>query len=215
MNVSHPIGPVLASNEEFRDWLQKFRATRDLDCDLLPWVAQLTPPDLERLRNDLTTILSEADDHQEETDWNELGDILSEFADLAGWIGPLVHDPMPGPESDSFTIDTLPQQLRLIERSPAGVQRAVQELTAGFLTSTPTNSGLLAGYRVKKLAERDLYQIELPDAYRLRYIVDEEERIVYVVYLGPHPTGAVDGRERTVRAMINRRRNEKTSAASE
>ena len=52
-----------------------------------------------------------------------------------------------------------------------------------------------------------VWQVDLPDGYRLRYFVEEERRTVHVVYLGPHPDGDQDGRERTARAGARRRQS--------
>jgi mRNA-degrading endonuclease RelE of RelBE toxin-antitoxin system len=54
----------------------------------------------------------------------------------------------------------------------------------------PTASQLLPRGRLKKMKNRDLWQLHLPDGYRLRYVVDKPARTVTIVYLGPHPDRA-------------------------
>jgi hypothetical protein len=88
------------------------------------------------------------------------------------------------------------------------VRQTAQELLDGFLRLHPTAHHRLPRGRLKKLSERGVWQVELPGGYRLRYHVAEPERTVYVVYLGPHPDGAADGREEDVRARVQRARHE-------
>ena len=100
-------------------------------------------------------------------------------------------------------------ELRAIERAAPGVQKAVRELMDGFLATCPNHTARIGGYRVKKLPDRGVRQIDLPDDYRLRYCVDETERVVYIVYLGPHLNVRREGREHGLLARLNQRR-EKT-----
>lgn len=86
------------------------------------------------------------------------------------------------------------------------MQHAVSELLQRFLPYSPTDVERLERGRLKKLGNRAVWQIQLPDGYRLRYFIAEPERIVHVVYLGPHPDGDADGREQIVRAAVRRSR---------
>ena len=83
----------------------------------------------------------------------------------------------------------------------------MRDLLCRFLPAHPTCAARLERGRLKKLANRDIWQIDLPDGYRLRFFVAEPERTVHVVYLGPHPDGPVDGREQAIRALVRRRRH--------
>jgi mRNA-degrading endonuclease RelE of RelBE toxin-antitoxin system len=78
---------------------------------------------------------------------------------------------------------------------------------AHFLPHHPTSAARLSRGHLKKLGNRDIWQVDLPDGYRLRYFVAEPERTVYVVYLGPHPDGYADGREQAIIAGVQRRRH--------
>ena len=58
------------------------------------------------------------------------------------------------------------------------------------------------------MKNRDLWQLHLPDGYRLRYVVDKPASTVYVVYLGPHPDCDTRGREDAARLKRQRLRDE-------
>jgi mRNA-degrading endonuclease RelE of RelBE toxin-antitoxin system len=110
-------------------------------------------------------------------------------------------------EQSLYEVSIRPRELRALERAAPGVQRAARDLLAGFLAQHPTDTLRLQRGRLKKMGDRGIWQIELPDGYRLRYFVEEERRTVHVVYLGQHPDGGEDGRERTARAGARRRQS--------
>ena len=191
----------------FRNGLNRFLLDQEGGTEVLPWASRLTPQEHLWFCNDLESLLAEPEETGEPLDMREIGEILREYAEIAGWEGPLwCEAAVSEREAPLFTLDVRPQELRAIRRAALGVRKAVAELLNGFLVTTPTDASQLGGYKIKKLSDRDIRQIDLPDDYRLRYFVDEKERIVYIVYLGPHPTGTEDGRERSVRAIVNRRR---------
>ena len=173
---------------------------------LLPWADRLAPPDRQRLRSDLELVLDEPEHTGEPLDWPEVWEILREYAALAEWDGPLAEVIGEAVESP-YHVAVRPRELRVLERAAPGVQRAARDLLAGFLARHPTDYLRLERGRVKKMGNRGVRQIELPDGYRLRYFVEEERRTVHVVYLGPHPDGDEDGRERTARAGARRRQS--------
>jgi mRNA-degrading endonuclease RelE of RelBE toxin-antitoxin system len=77
-----------------------------------------------------------------------------------------------------------------------------------FLPFYPTASQLLPRGRLKKMKIRDLWQLHLPDGYRLRYVVDKPARTVTILYLGPHPDRDTHGREDAARLKRRRLRSE-------
>ncbi|HZO88318.1 MAG TPA: hypothetical protein VFB38_08255 [Chthonomonadaceae bacterium] len=188
----------------FRNWLNGFLLESDMEPDLFPWARQLSPEEHNWLCSDLAQLLAEPEETGEPLDVRELEEVLTEYAERAGWPGPLLDAALPT-EAAAFRVEVRPQDLRTVRRAAQGVQKAVQELLTGFLAMTPHDPARLGTYKIKKLPDRSLYQIDLPDDYRLRYCVDRQEQVVYVVYLGPHPQGQADGRERSVRAMLQQR----------
>jgi hypothetical protein len=73
----------------------------------------------------------------------------------------------------------------------------------------PTAGHMLPRGRLEKLKNRDAWQIELPDGYRLRYFIDKLEQTVHIIYLGPPPDCDTSGREQAVRSKMQRGRNGK------
>jgi hypothetical protein len=174
---------------------------------VLPWAERLSPADRERLRGDLAVVLEEPGLTGEPVDWREIGDILQEGAEIAGWDDVLVRVDACSP-AGAFAVDLPPRDVQALAGASPAVQRAMQLLLAEFLPFFPTASALLPRGRLKKLKNRDLWQIQLPDGYRLRYTVDKAARAVYVVYLGPHPDRDTRGREDAARAKAQRFRQE-------
>lgn len=188
--------------------LQRFARGEMGSDDLIPWAAIYLPPrEQSWLRNDLALVLAEPESTGEPLDWHEIGEILREYAILAGWEGPLVNPPPPEAAEYVYRVALRPDDLRTLEDASAAVQQAVRELLSCFLPAHPTSAARLPRGHLKKLANRAIWQIDLPDGYRLRYFVAEPERTVHVVYLGPHPDGSRDGREQTIRAQVQRRRH--------
>jgi len=206
--MSAALPPPLTPDPSLVARLEDFVRTVDEPTGVLPWVERLSDQDHHRLRDDLGLVLSEPQRTGEPVDWREVHDILAEYAGLAGWDAAPAPTPVSAPGETPYRIDVRPQELRAVERASAAVQQVAGELLSGFLPHTPTAHEALGRGRLKKLANRDIWQIELPDGFRLRYLVDELERVVYVLYLGPHPDGAMEGRERAVRARVQRARHE-------
>jgi mRNA-degrading endonuclease RelE of RelBE toxin-antitoxin system len=206
-----PIDPQLLhtlGGTSFRNWLNRFLLDQQTEPVLFPWFQRLSPQERESLCCDLELILSEPEETNEPLDVREIGEILTEYAAYAGWSGPPLTQSLPA-EDAAYAVDIRPKELRALRSAAPGVRRAVEEILTQFLAVSPNNPARLRNYNIKKLADRAIRQIDLPDDYRLRYFVDELNRVVYVVYLGPHPQGPADGRERAVRALINRQRNER------
>ncbi len=61
-------------------------ARGDEKQSVLPWAERLSPADRERLRGDLAVVLEEPALTGEPVDWRELGDLLQEWAEIAGWV---------------------------------------------------------------------------------------------------------------------------------
>lgn len=199
----------LMRSDVFRAWLDRFVLERAEEAGPVTWVDRLAPKERERLRRDLALILSEPEMIGEPLDWREIADILREYAELAGWAGALIQETATA--CASFRVDVRQQELRVLAKASPAVQRAANALLTGFLAQHPTDIQRLETGQIKKMANRAIWQIDLPDGYRLRYRVDEVEQVVYVVYLGPHPDGMAEGRERAVRARMRPRRQEKGS----
>ncbi|MFN3649163.1 MAG: hypothetical protein ACK47B_06240 [Armatimonadota bacterium] len=177
---------------------------------LLPWAGRLSAADRARLRSDLDLLLREPEEQGEPLDWGELCDALEEYRHLSGADLPLLAAPEPE-RQEAYTVNIRPRELRALECASRAVRAATNEALERFLPQRPTCGGALRRGRLRKMPDRDVWQLQLPDGYRLRYYVAEPERIVYVVYLGPHPDGAADGRETAVRAGVRRRRHERGS----
>jgi mRNA-degrading endonuclease RelE of RelBE toxin-antitoxin system len=167
--------------------------------DLLPWVERLSPEDRARLRADLSVVLAETETTGEPLDWREIGEILSDWAQVAGWEESVVCGPALE-KAVLYTVELPPQDAEQLERAPAAVQTATRQCLAEFLPFYPTAGLLLPRGRLKRMKDRDLWQVHLPDGYRLRYLVDKPSRVVRVVYFGRHPDHDPRGREERLRA---------------
>src|SRR5205809_2476787 len=171
--------------EEQPGLVQRLAAYCAGEDGFLPWEGRLAPADRQRLRSELELVLGEPELTGEPLDWPEVWEILREYAGLAGWDGPLVET-VDATDESPYHLAIRPRELRALERAAPGVQRAARDLLAGLLARHPTDTLRLERGRVKKMGNRGVRQIELPDGYRLRYFVEEERRTVHVVYLGPH-----------------------------
>jgi mRNA-degrading endonuclease RelE of RelBE toxin-antitoxin system len=177
------------------------------DGGVLPWTERLSVQQRHRLRRDLALLLAEPEVTGEPLDWREIEDVLREYAEVAGWAGPVADVP-PAIEPDAcYAVEVRSEEVRALERASPAVRQAARDLLFRFLPLHPTDGERLGRGRLKKMGNRGIWQIDLPDGYRLRYFVAEPERTVFVVYLGPHPDGEADGREQAVQAMIQRRRH--------
>lgn len=199
--MRHDDAPEFA-DPTLRARLEAFARGRG-DEELLPWVERLSPLDQRRLREDLAVVLSEPETTGEPLDWREIGNILQEWAEIAGWEDVTLRAGALAPDG-AFTVDLRPQDRQALERASPAVQRATAHLLAEFLPYYPTVGFLLPRGRLKKMRDRDLWQLHLPDGYRLRYLVDKVARTVHVVYLGPHPDHDPRGREQNLRAKVKR-----------
>jgi hypothetical protein len=187
--------------------LRAFARGQDGPSSLLPWADRLCDQASKRLRQDLAVVLSEPERTAEPLDWREIGHILREYAETVAWQGELILPRDAPPDGAEYRVEVRAQDLRALERASAAVQQAAREVLARFLPVHPTAHDRLTRGSLKKLGNRFIWQIELPDGYRLRYYVAEPERTVYVVYLGPHPDGDMSGREEAVIAMVQRNRH--------
>jgi hypothetical protein len=173
----------------------------------VPFAHLLDSEDLRRFRTDVNTVLAEADSTGEPVDSVEITDILREYAEIASWDGPLLT--AAEPDSSGYRVDIAPKDLKALGLAPAAVRRVVDELVTGPLTENPYTVAARVSQRVKKLTEREVWQVYLPDGFRMRYFIDEPGKTVHVVYLGPHSDSRNDGREDSVRQLIHRRRIER------
>ncbi|MGV3723881.1 MAG: hypothetical protein ACO1SX_23540 [Actinomycetota bacterium] len=196
-----PPDPALVSS------LERFARDEVGPADLLPWADGLAPETLARLRSDLSLVLSEPAVTGEALDWREVQDILGEYAGELGWDGELITAPAAAAREAPYAVVVRPVDLQTLASASAAVQSAAREVLRRFLPFHPTSAARLARGHLKKLTNRDVWQIQLPDGYRLRFLVAQPERTVHVVYLGPHPDGDADGREQAIRAEIQRRRH--------
>ena len=183
-----------------RDWAQRASA----DSIPIPFIDRLDPDDLYRFRTDLLMLLTEPEESGDAIDVREVADVLREFAELAGWEGPLWLSETV--DSAAYHLDVAPKDLRALSTASPAVRRVVEELFSGPLIENPYGFGREVSQRVKKMPDRDLWQVYLPDGFRLRYYVDEPERTVHIVYLGPHSDSRNDGREAAVRQAVHRQR---------
>lgn len=187
--------------------LKRFARDEPAPPELLPWVARLSPDDLTRCRADLRLVLSEPEATGEDLDWREVRDILDEYAGATDWDGEPISVPASVDVDAPYAVELRSEDLRSLDGASAAVQSAARDALARFLPFHPTSAARLERGRLKKLTNRDVWQLQLPDGYRLRYLVAQPERTVYVVYLGPHPDGDADGREQAIRADVRRRRH--------
>jgi hypothetical protein len=187
-----------------RACLEAFAQGKDGGGESLPWLECLSPADRDRFRRELALVLLEEPEMSgEPPDWGEVGEILADWAELAGWEGPLT-DGASALEEGTFCVHLRPCDEQRLKRAPASVQRTVEQLLAQFLRTTPTDAEQLPRGQLKKLSERGVWQVELPGGYRVRYLVDKPARTVHIVYFGPHPDGDPRGREQTVRSRVRR-----------
>lgn len=207
--AAHQIDPPLLEalrSVETIERLSDFARSPSAGSSTIPWFGRLNQADRDRFLRDLRLLLNEPIDTDEQLDINEVADLLSEFAELAGWRWlPVEWTRKTHPWL--FRIDTRNADLRSLQSAPPAVRSAYDALANGFLAATPDDPLQLPERNIKKLAEREIWQIDLPNDYRLRYHVDAIERVVYVVYLGPHPSNAAHGREKSVVARVHRQRN--------
>jgi hypothetical protein len=185
--------------------LERLAHRREAEDALLPWIDRLSEREQEWLRNDLSVVLAEPEATGEPVDWREIGEILREWAEVAGWDGVLVR-PDRSVGAGTFRVDLRDADAEALTRASAAVQTAMERLLAEFLPFYPTASQLLSRGRLKKLKNRDVWQIQLPDGYRLRYVVDKLSQVVHVVYFGPHPDRETRDRERAARTEVKRQR---------
>lgn len=187
---------------ELEERLAAFARGRAAD-DLLPWVARLSPEEQARLRQDLAVVLAEPGATGEALDWGEIGEILRDAAHAAGWEESVVAGGALA-ESGLYTVELRPDDDEQLARAAPAVQTAMSQCLTQFLPFYPTAGFLLPRGRLKRMKDRDLWQIQLPDGYRLRYLVDKAARRVRVVYFGPHSDHDPRGREQQARARTSR-----------
>jgi len=185
--------------------LEAFAQGQERDAPVLTWAARLSPPDRERLRSELALVLSEPQAAGEPVDWREIEEILREWAEVAGWEGALISTAAPAP-GGPYMVELRSAEAEALTGASSAVQEAMYALLTQFLPLHPTAGDRLPRGRLKKLQNREAWQIELPDGYRLRYFVDQPERTVHVIYLGPHPDRDTSGRERAARTRMQQRR---------
>jgi hypothetical protein len=187
--------------------LEAFARHGAAGSDALPWAERLSPADRERLRGDLAVVLGEPDQTGEPLDWSEIAEILQEWAEVAGWDEVLVRTTAAAAEGN-FSVHLRPRDNDALSVASAAVQTAMEMVLSDFLPRSPTAWHLLPRGRLKKMRERDTWQLQLPDGYRLRYVVDKSAKEVHVVYLGPHPDRDPRGREQHIHVKLRRRRYE-------
>src|SRR4051794_3052259 len=95
--------------------------------EVLPWAARLSLQDQARLRGDLSVVLNEPETTGEPVDWREIGEILQEWAEVAGWDDVLVRGDAVSPAGDFAVQLGARDQEALAGASPA-VQKAMDLL---------------------------------------------------------------------------------------
>src|SRR5690242_14142767 len=118
--------PLAFDAELFRRLVAFARGDGD-GGDILPWAGRLAPPERRRLRSDLEVVLSEPALTGEPVDWGELGEILQEGAESAGWDGMLVHTDSP-PADGAFTVHVQPRDEAALRAASPAVRRTVEQL---------------------------------------------------------------------------------------
>jgi hypothetical protein len=209
--------PHLKRNEEdwsaLRAWAERYPSEAPETDEPIPFDSLLAIEDRHRLRADLLTVLAEPELSGEPIDTREIAEILREYAEIAGWDGPLW--PSTASPEPSYFLDLPSGYLKALRFASPAVQRVVEELISGPLARNPFGLAGEISQRVKKMPDRDLWQIYLPDGFRLRYRVDEPARTVHVVYIGPHSDSHSDGREDAVRQAVHRRKLERRKDGEE
>jgi hypothetical protein len=199
----HPTLPADEDPYRLLELLERF-AHEDDGGDSVPWARRLSGIEQRRLRSDLAVVLAEPRLTGEPPDWRELDAILSDYAREAGWDGPAIADSDPVPVEGAYRVHVRPQERRALERASTAVRETARELLVRFLPHHPTSFARVPRGHLKKLPDRKVWQLHLPDGYRLRYLVDEAEAAVHVLFLGPHPDGALTGRAESARATFRR-----------
>ena len=138
--------------------LDAFAQGREADAPVLPWAARLSPQDRERLRSELALVLSEPRLTGEPVDWREIEDILREWAEVAGWEGALISPAGPLP-AGPYTVELRSPDAEALAKASSAVQEAVYALLTEFLLLHPTAGDRLPRGRLKKLKNRDAWQI--------------------------------------------------------
>lgn len=162
-------------------------ARRNREGEAAPvWVDGLSLVDRQRMTTDFSVILEEPALTAEPLDWRELLEILREYAPLAGWEGPLFDDAPDDLGATPYRVEIRDHERRAIELASPAVQRVVREVVRDFLSINPSERDRLVRGQIKKMANLGVWQIDLPDGYRMQYQVDEPARTVNVTYLGPH-----------------------------
>jgi hypothetical protein len=195
------------ADPQFLAHLEAFARDGQGGEEVLPWTERLSPEDRDRLRSDLAVVLGEPEHTGEPLDWREIGEILQEWAEATGWDDVLIRSPASASDG-SYTVHLRPRDREALTVASPAVQKAMELFLNDFLPHYPTAWHLLPRGRLKKMRERDTWQLQLPDGYRLRYIVDKTEKEVHVVYLGPHPDRDERGREHHVQVKLRQRRYE-------
>src|SRR5262249_26548253 len=87
---------------EFAAQLEAFARGPGDAVILLPWAASLRGSDSLRLRDELAVVLEEPALTGEPLDWREIRSILAEYAEVAGWDGPLFPEGPAAPPGPYF-----------------------------------------------------------------------------------------------------------------
>ena len=194
--------PRLTPSPDLVARLAAFAGGENDGGSVVPWADRLAARERRLLRQDLLLVLlEEPRTTGEPIDWREIEEILRDYAEIAGWQGALTAE-SDEPALGNFVVQIRPRDRERLAAAPAAVQRAATLLLASFLACAPTDRAALPRGQLQKITDRGMWQIDLPDGYRLRYVVDDPGRTVRVVYLGPHPADGHYGRERGLRARL-------------
>jgi mRNA-degrading endonuclease RelE of RelBE toxin-antitoxin system len=183
--------------------LEAFVRGSETGNPLLPWAGRLSAEAQARLRSDLAVVLAEPEQTGEPVDWQEIGEILQEWAEIAGWEDLLIQTDGRSP-AGPFTVDLHPREQAALKSASPAVRKAMLTLLTEFLPLYPTSGQLLPRGRLKKLKNREIWQVALPDGYRLLYAVDKRAKAIHIVYFGPHPDRDPHDRERLACSRIKR-----------
>src|SRR5687767_10988512 len=145
----------------FRGWVERLSADPAGSGAPIPFVDRLKPDDLQRFRADMLTVLMESDHSGDAIDAREVADVLREFAELVHWDGPLWVSEVE--TAAAYRLEVPARDLKALRTASQAVQRVVEELFSGPLIENPFGVGREVSQRVKKMPDRDLWQVYLPD----------------------------------------------------
>src|SRR5688572_25676833 len=123
----------------FRAWVERLSPDSANSGGPIPFVDRLNPDDRQEFRADLLTVLMESDHSDEAVDAREVADVLREFAELAGWDGPLWVSEVEA--ASAYRLEVPAKDVKALRTASPAVQRVVEELFNGPLIENPFGVG--------------------------------------------------------------------------